>query len=245
MAPNFSNHSSPESNRPQVEAIISQATDLCVLEHIAALNTAHISDDASLPTHLENRFRKLKSFPEANPQRRTTTTTPNFTSPSQEEEIIPKSLKVSQSLPIPSSLGDPKPEHVAADEDQITSAKQETAAVPVPDSKLKKKSENGSSPTRSIDSSRRSPSPPRQTCCFWCYSKKDMKKKTKGIEGWWENDEILSSLKEQQRKLKKALKEQEKVNQEADKMVKWIKQASARMNSAAIDELLSDDEEFK
>lgn len=71
----------------------------------------------------------------------------------------------------------------------------------------------------------------------------------KGKRGdWGRGDDILSdlgtfSMKEQQRKLKKALKEQEKASREAEKMVDWVKQASARMNVAAIDELLSDDEE--
>lgn len=65
---------------------------------------------------------------------------------------------------------------------------------------------------------------------------------------WGTDDDILSdmgtfSTKEQQRKLKKALKEQEKATREAEKMVEWVKQASARMNVAATDELLSDDEE--
>lgn len=229
MAPNFSSHSSPENIRPEIEVIISQATDLCALEQIAALNTSHISDDSSLPTHLESRFRKLKSLPVANPQPRTT---PHCTSPAEEEEeeenIIPKSLNQSQSLPTPS--------FVDLNEDQITGPVKQEEKAAVEDPKLRKSEFN---------ISRGSPSPPRQTCCFWCYSKKDMKKKAKGIEDWWENDEILSSLKEQQRKLKKALKEQEQVSQEAEKMVKWIKQASAKMNARAIDELLSDDEEFK
>ncbi|KAH7668808.1 hypothetical protein IHE45_11G036100 [Dioscorea alata] len=227
MAPKFSSHSSPENTRPEIEAIISQATDLCALEQIAALNTSHISDESSLPCHLESRFRKLKSFPVANPQ---PITIPHCTSPAEEEEgnIIPKSLNQSQSLPTPSL--------VDLIEDQITSPVKQEEKAAVQDSKLRKPEFNVS---------RGSPSPPRQTCCFWCYSKKDMKKKAKGIEDWWENDEILSSLKEQQRKLKKALKEQEKVSQEADKMVKWIKQASAKMNARAVDELLSDDEELK
>lgn len=103
----------------------------------------------------------------------------------------------------------------------------------------------GSSPSFLADSSGdSSPSPPRQRCCL-CFSPKRTQRKTKG-------DEILSelgilSLKEEHRKLKKALKEQEKMTRETEKIVKLVKKASARMNSASVDDLLSDaeDEELK
>ncbi|XP_042503291.1 uncharacterized protein LOC122080397 [Macadamia integrifolia] len=103
-------------------------------------------------------------------------------------------------------------------------------------------------------------SPPRQGCCF-CYSssKKLATKKAKNsgvaeldIDGrdWGKNDEILSdmstfSLKEQQKKLKKALKEEEKVTREAEKVVDWVKQASARIDISAIEEILSENEKSK
>lgn len=60
---------------------------------------------------------------------------------------------------------------------------------------------------------------------------------------------MVTELKEQQRKLKKALEEQVKVSRETAKMATWVKQASARMtHTAAIDDLLSDcddDDELK
>lgn len=103
----------------------------------------------------------------------------------------------------------------------------------------------GSSPSFLADSSgESSPSPPRQRCCL-CFSPKRVQRKSKG-------DEILTelgilSLKEEHRKLKKALKEQEKMTRETEKIVKWVKKASAKMNSASVDDLLSDaeDEELK
>lgn len=111
-------------------------------------------------------------------------------------------------------------------------------------------------------SSSRSPPPPRQACCFPFSPKKALqktpatrssKKKTHaegytddvlGVDaGEWgdENRRMVTELKEQQRKMKKALEEQVKVSRETAKMARWVKQASARMtHTDAIDDLLSD-----
>uniref|UniRef100_A0A0E0LFI9 Uncharacterized protein n=1 Tax=Oryza punctata TaxID=4537 RepID=A0A0E0LFI9_ORYPU len=107
-----------------------------------------------------------------------------------------------------------------------------------------------------------SPSPPRQACCFGFSPKKTLqrtptgngRKSRAGVAadddvlgigdaGEWgdENRRIVTELKQQQRKLKKALEEQVKVSKETAKMARWVKQASARMtHTAAIDDLLSD-----
>ncbi|KAI9083001.1 hypothetical protein K1719_035016 [Acacia pycnantha] len=88
--------------------------------------------------------------------------------------------------------------------------------------------------------------------CFWCSPKKDSKKKSKenwdpaSILVWDKNDEFLSDIssfssKHQQKMLKKAIKEEQKINREAEKIVQWAKQASARMSAPAIDDDLSDD----
>ncbi|XP_062234141.1 uncharacterized protein LOC133931299 [Phragmites australis] len=116
-----------------------------------------------------------------------------------------------------------------------------------------------------------SPSPPpRQACCFGFSPKKPLQRTpTKGKKihgaggggldgdvlgidaGEWgdENRSMVAELKEQQRKLKKALEEQVKVSRETVKMAQWVQHASARMtHTAAIDDLLSDcedDEELK
>ncbi|KAI4327933.1 hypothetical protein L6164_020340 [Bauhinia variegata] len=63
------------------------------------------------------------------------------------------------------------------------------------------------------------------------------------VLGWDIDDEFLSdmgsfSAKKQQKMLKKAMKEEEKISQEAEKIVKWAKQASARMS---VEDDLSDD----
>jgi pyruvate/2-oxoglutarate dehydrogenase complex dihydrolipoamide acyltransferase (E2) component len=115
---------------------------------------------------------------------------------------------------------------------------------------------------RTDSSSSRSPPPPRQACCFPFSPKKALqktpatrssKKKTHaegytddvlGVDaGEWgdENRRMAMELKEQQRKMKKALEEQVKVSRETAKMARWVKQASARMtHTDAIDDLLSD-----
>lgn len=88
-----------------------------------------------------------------------------------------------------------------------------------------------------------SPSPPRRKGCLW-FSPKKKKEKKKSKEDW--SDELLSELesfsfsrKEQEKVLKKAMKEEEKVSREAEKIVKWAKTASARMN---LKDEFSDDE---
>jgi hypothetical protein len=116
-----------------------------------------------------------------------------------------------------------------------------------------------------------SPPPPRQACCFGFSPMKKppphqrrtpptkSKKKVHGpaagdrdvlgIDAAADNKRMVTELKEQQRKLDKALQEQLEVSRETAKMARWIKQASARMtNTAAVDDLLSDceeDDDFK
>ncbi|KAF8772102.1 hypothetical protein HU200_006095 [Digitaria exilis] len=116
---------------------------------------------------------------------------------------------------------------------------------------------------RDDDDESASPPPPRQACCFGFSprkptpTKEGKKKKVHGSRdggdilgvvdaGEWgdENRKMVADLKEQQRKLKKALEEQVKVSRETAKMATWVKQASARMtHTAAIDDLLSDCED--
>ncbi|XP_075641133.1 uncharacterized protein LOC142612852 [Castanea sativa] len=102
-----------------------------------------------------------------------------------------------------------------------------------------------------------SESPQRVACCFCFSTNKNGGKKSRryevsgsNIEGkrWGKNDEILSdlstfSVKEQERKLKKALEEEEKISREAEKVVKWVKQESARMDVSVIKTVLSNHEE--
>lgn len=108
-----------------------------------------------------------------------------------------------------------------------------------------------------------SPPPPRRQACCFGFSPRRAPAKGKKVHGsgagdvlgvdageWGdENRRMVTELREQQRKLKKALQEQMEVSRETAKMARWVKQASARMtHTAAIDDLLSDaedDEELK
>ena len=94
-------------------------------------------------------------------------------------------------------------------------------------------------------------------CCF-CFpsTKKSVARNGKRSTGvlssehvveWGKNDEILSdmstfSVKEQESRLKKALEEEERVSKEAERLVKWVKQESARIDVSTIKSILSDDE---
>ncbi|XP_027913368.1 uncharacterized protein LOC114173282 [Vigna unguiculata] len=91
-------------------------------------------------------------------------------------------------------------------------------------------------------------------CCF-CFS--STKKSVVGGNGrnkqvlssedvhWGKNDEMLSdrstfSVKEQEKRFKKALEEEEKVNREAERVVQWVKQESAKIDLSAFKPVLNE-----
>lgn len=128
-----------------------------------------------------------------------------------------------------------------------------------PDGKkrLEVKSHSGSS-SNSSDSTVDSLSPPPRNGCFWCSPKKPLRKRStennsilKAGLDWGKSDDMVTDLsnlsaKSQEKLLKKAMKEEEKINREAEKIVKWAKQASARIEvSSSIEDELSDSEIFK
>ncbi|CAJ1930886.1 unnamed protein product [Sphenostylis stenocarpa] len=91
-------------------------------------------------------------------------------------------------------------------------------------------------------------------CCF-CFSsgKKSVERngKSSGVLGsedveWGKNDEMMLSdrstfcVKEQEKRLKKALEEEERVSKEAERVVQWVKQESARIDVSTIKSILSD-----
>ncbi|XP_010266375.1 PREDICTED: uncharacterized protein LOC104603909 [Nelumbo nucifera] len=96
-------------------------------------------------------------------------------------------------------------------------------------------------------------SPPQQTCCFCYSSKKASKKKSKAdrvpldlheIE-WGKNDEILSdmstfSAQEQEKRYKKAKEKEKEIQQEAKKVMNWVKQASSRMDVSSIEKVINE-----
>ncbi|XP_028789625.1 putative protein TPRXL [Neltuma alba] len=99
-----------------IDQIISQAQDACVLEQVSTINCAFLTDSV-LPTDLESRFRKLKSFPVTKSKQLPKTSsargkagssslsneqTPHF-SPSKQEVVSVKSKHGSVSSPSNSS----------------------------------------------------------------------------------------------------------------------------------------------
>ncbi|KAK7367108.1 hypothetical protein VNO80_09117 [Phaseolus coccineus] len=227
---------SDTDNESAIEEIISQAQDACVLDQLSAINCSGITNSV-LPSHLETRFRNLKSFPPTKARTIPTPTSRNdasfnfspskqdpdsgYTSSHDKKGVGEKSKDGSVSSP---------PFTPSSEESSMSSIfKPAQKEGPKQDSPLR----YSSSP---------SPSPPRRRGCLWCSpKKKEQKKKCK--ENW--GDEFLSSLgsfsmKEQEKILKKAMKEEEKVSREAEKIVQWAKQASARMKASDIDDELSD-----
>jgi flagellar motility protein MotE (MotC chaperone) len=97
----------------------------------------------------------------------------------------------------------------------------------------------------------------RLGCCFFLSPKKTTNTSTKSkgkdrnggefhdmnldeeLDDLWDTRNLYAVIKDQQKKLKKTLKEQEKVSREATKLVRQSKGASARMRLNT-DELLSD-----
>ncbi|KAI9083923.1 hypothetical protein K1719_034181 [Acacia pycnantha] len=277
-----------DTDESAIGEIISEAQDACVLEQVSAINCASFTDSV-LPTDLESRFRKLKSFPVTKSKQIPKTSdhlvkgkagsssfsnekTPQF-SPSKEEgkmgldgklrsgsmsdhSDIAKDDKV-EFPPVKAkskhgSVSSPSDSSNSSEESSMSSLFKQTL-YEKKGSKQKSKGVSESSPRISSNSPiDRSPSPPRKAGCFWCSPKKDSKKKSKenwdpaSILEWDKNDEFLSDIssfssKHQQKMLKKAIKEEQKINREAEKIVQWAKQASARMSAPAIDDDLSDD----
>nr|GLL48435.1 uncharacterized protein LOC109169767 [Ipomoea trifida] len=243
---------SDSDDEKAVEELLSQAMDQSVLEQVAAINCSGFTH-SDLPDHLEARFRKLKTFP---------ATKPKPSNPSS------KSFNVSQSVDLPAKKEDRADEKGFS---AVTSSppipKLETENHDFSDSKknpdtktdFEPKYGSGSSSfsVGSPDFSTEPPSPPAKTGCMWCSPKKVSKKKGKENRGatiigkgldWGKSDaEFLSDLstfskKNQEKLLKKAMKEEEKINREAEKIVQWAKQASARIDFAGLDDELTDNE---
>ncbi|KAL5724455.1 hypothetical protein ACHQM5_007718 [Ranunculus cassubicifolius] len=206
----------PYDSDSAVEQILSEAMDLHALEQISSINLSGVSSDTLLPTDLESRFRKLKSFPGPNP----------------------KSLTPSSSLPN-SQFGElPIPTLIPSSPDL-----EESDLKP---KSRKKIVESSSSEEESDVSPPRTPrqtmcfwcSPkPKKT------SQRMKKKKSKDMgkveDDTFVLDSILSelnsiSLKEQKRSLRKAFKEQERISKEAEDVVNLARQLSSRIDDFVI-----------
>ncbi|KAL9447758.1 hypothetical protein AB3S75_015267 [Citrus x aurantiifolia] len=276
-----------------VEDVITQAKELSVLEQVSAINCSGFTDDSVLPTELESRFRKLKSFPATVKPKthindnhhhieKRTQSLHHHSNPISKAELLSdskqnpggkpglgtaKSISSCDSSPSSAIFSESKQNsggEIYFKENSRHGSFSASASVPVvavsSKLKLKSKSKSFSSPLSSpsswMDLPSSPPSPPQRKGCFWCSPKSASKKKSRespifGDDLDWgnKNDEFLLdlntfSVKEQEKILKKAMKEQERVSREAEKIVKWAKQESMRISDhygGALDDELSDD----
>ncbi|KAG9154016.1 hypothetical protein Leryth_000524 [Lithospermum erythrorhizon] len=281
---------SDSDDEKAVETILSQAKDQIVLEQVAQINCSGFTDSC-LPSHIETRFHKLKSFPVYNPK----SSSENIYSKVEpklvkKDGLFPSELfkdegflhnkknpsgKMGENSSLDSEM-EPIESKFVKDESFLNTKKTpsvkkvenfspDSEVEPI-ESKLVKdgifspiektpERKYAKSSKSKYDSSSESDSSPTKSGCFWCSPKKKTPKKKKksgkenellGVSFDWEgDDELLAdlesfSVKGQKRLMKKAMEEEEKINREAQKIVKWAKQASARF-----DDELSDDEHFK
>ncbi|KAH6774329.1 hypothetical protein C2S52_002718 [Perilla frutescens var. hirtella] len=250
-----------------VEDLLSQAMDATVLEQVAAVNCAGFNDDG-LPSHLETRFRKLKSFP-SSAAKPTSLSTKSFnlshTPESKKNDTIHESKApdsndekhVENSEKVFSKCSTKIP-----DENSCLSNSGTPSQSPfndIPQGKMKKnvrKSTKSPSFSSCDGLSSRSVSPPAKSGCFLCSPKRASRKKSKENRGLdlgidcGKRDEFLSdlsnfSVNSRKKMIKKAMEEEDRICREAEKIVKWAKQASARMEISGIEDELSDDENAK
>lgn len=240
-----------------VDELLSQAMDSTVLEQVAAINCSGFNN-SGLPSHLETRFARLKSFPSA-------TAKPSSLSTKSFRVPHPSEVKGTES-PVEAKKSDsiegfsPISKEKSAESKNCASCPYDGLGI----SELEKNPRIGTremgTKSNSPDSweglSSRSVSPPVRTGCFMCSPKKSSRKKNKKNRGldlgldWGKHDELLSDLSSfsvhsQKKMIREAMEEEEKICKEAEKIVKWAKQASARMDVSNIEDILSDDEKPK
>ncbi|XP_028793689.1 uncharacterized protein LOC114749354 [Neltuma alba] len=97
-------------------------------------------------------------------------------------------------------------------------------------------------------------------CCF-CFSvKKSSDQRSKSMSGiqsssnqqrdWGKKEEMLSdmstfSVEEQEKRLKKAKKDEDRASKEAEKIISWVKQESARIDDSLVKTVLTDDNDHE
>lgn len=253
----FSFHS--DTDESAVDQILAEAMDHIVLEQVAAINCSSFSN-STLPSHLESRFQRLKTFPSSSKPK------PQLNPSNSMTQLKGSSNELKDEKPISddyektpakekSSEGKSRSGHVSSPSDSSNSPSGHGNSPKFRsqsgDGKVKKgKSQSGSLSFRSNSSS--SSTETVKSGCFWCSPKKVSRKKSGSRNGvvelglnWGQDDELLSDLKsfsskEQKKLMKKAIKEEEKIIKEAEKIVKWAKQTSSRMEFSVSDDELSD-----
>ncbi|KZV20723.1 hypothetical protein F511_26569 [Dorcoceras hygrometricum] len=242
---------SDSDDEKAVEEILAQAMDLCVVEQVAAINLAGLNNSV-LPSHLETRFQKLKSFPSSTKksgdfegfQEALRKNHGEGKNSENDSSICSKKVPVELSCPSPSK----------SPVDGIFSP---TKTKSNPNERKGRKEIKSESSSSLEDLSSGSLSPPvKKSGCFLCSPKVVPRKKSRVKKGfdsgldWEKNDDFLSdlsnfSVKSQRKMMKKAMKDEDEICREAEKIVKWAKHASARMDVSGIKDELSDDENLK
>ncbi|XP_050234063.1 uncharacterized protein LOC126682421 [Mercurialis annua] len=205
---------SSDTDDSAVEELISQMKDLTVLEQVSKINCSAFTDSL-LPTDLDTRFNKLKSSSFTNSSFSSVHDDKKACSGEKENSLNPETTIF--------SVTKQNPDGKLLEEENILGLE----GNPDGEKDLKKKFKTGSCDSPS--SSSYMDSPPKKSGCFWCSRKKKVSKKKKN---WGDiNDELFSvfSSKEEQKIIKKAMEEEEKVMKEAEKVGKWAKQASKKM----------------
>ncbi|WOG83075.1 hypothetical protein DCAR_0102249 [Daucus carota subsp. sativus] len=246
----------------KVDDLLSQVMDHSVLEQVSAINCSGFTDSV-LPSQLETRFSRLKSFPAAKPMSQISPVRP-FSARLEPDSKKKKSAQGDRSSVNEMGLDETrekdlksKSQHGVLDFDEEVSdfSIESDGWVEKKDGelseRLKVRTRSFRSPLDSRSSSGGSPSPPKGIGCFWCSPKRVLSRKSKewrADHDRGKNEEFLMdmsdfSTKGQEKLLKKLMKEEEKINREAAKIVKLVKQASARMEIS--EDELSDDERTK
>ncbi|KAL2901044.1 hypothetical protein RDABS01_026126 [Bienertia sinuspersici] len=239
--------------------------DHCVLEQVAAINCSSFSNSV-LPSNLESRFQRLKTFPSSSSH----PIQPQIANKS-DIEVKPRKKELQTSIQLS------KTEKTPISDDSLKTLKKESNSkgnshsgfsssssgylnsptFRVKQGDKKGKDGNFSSGSHSFRSNSSDTSTKTvKTGCFWCSPKRVSRKKSVTRNGefemgddWGKHDQILTDLKsfssKNQKKLMKiAKKEEEKINKEAEKIVKWAKQTSARLDFSDIHDVdISDDDD--
>ncbi|XP_051119413.1 uncharacterized protein LOC127243441 [Andrographis paniculata] len=236
-----------------VDELLSQAMDSTVLDQVAAINCAGF-DSGGLPSHLEARFARLKSFPSAAAKTKPSTKSFHVSDPGDVKKIdSPISSRNSDSVPENSPTSKPK----CADSKNNSPPCDSAGVNRNPRIEIGGNGRKSNSPDFWADFSTRSRSvsPPVKSGCFLCSPKKSSrklgKKENRGLDlglNWGKHDDDLltdlSNFSVHSKKMsRRAMEEEEKICREAEKIVKWAKQASARMEVSGIEDILSDDDE--
>ncbi|CAI9771653.1 unnamed protein product [Fraxinus pennsylvanica] len=259
----------------KVEELLSQALDLTVLEQVAAINCSGFNDSdlpshlaarfqnlKSLPVQ-KSKSKFLQSFNSSNTpefKNRDFINEPNKVDLSEETKGCFSQKNLAEKMGSKSSENglkkNPDSKNCSSPTKSSENESFSTFKKTPRGRKMAKKESNSPSSASWDDFSSDSLSPPAKTGCFWCSPKKGLRKNSKENRGldidleWGKNDEFLSDLssfssKRQKKTIMKALKEEEKICREAEKIVKWAKQASAGMDVSRIEDELSDNENYK